>query len=370
MYTFVDHLNGESLTLRPEGTASCVRAVLQHNLLYAGPQRLYYTGPMFRHERPQKGRYRQFHQVGVEALGLSGPGRGRRAHRACARACGSGSGLDGHPPADQHAGQPGVARALPRAVGEVPRAALRRAGRGRQAARCTPIRCACWTARIRRCRRSSRARRACTTTSTRTRSGTSRSCRRSCASLGLDYEIKPRLVRGLDYYNHTVFEWTDRAAGRAGRGVRRRPLRRTDRAARRQACAGLRLRDGRGAAAGADERVPAGLRRRLPAGRVSRVSAARAWMLHAWRRRRRLRDAGLTVVLHCGGGSFKSQMRRADASGARLRRDRGRGRGGRRAGRGQAAARAGRAGERQRGACGADGPRSQTSARSARNRGT
>ena len=53
MYTFVDHLNGESLTLRPEGTASCVRAALQHNLLYAGPQRLYYTGPMFRHERPQ-----------------------------------------------------------------------------------------------------------------------------------------------------------------------------------------------------------------------------------------------------------------------------------------------------------------------------
>jgi histidyl-tRNA synthetase len=73
MYTFVDQLNGESLTLRPEGTASCVRAVLQHNLLYAGPQRLFYSGPMFRHERPQKGRYRQFHQIGVEALGFAGP---------------------------------------------------------------------------------------------------------------------------------------------------------------------------------------------------------------------------------------------------------------------------------------------------------
>mgnify|MGYP003512282083 len=56
MYTFVDHLNNDSLTLRPEGTASCVRAVIEHNLLYAGPQRLYYAGPMFRHERPQKGR--------------------------------------------------------------------------------------------------------------------------------------------------------------------------------------------------------------------------------------------------------------------------------------------------------------------------
>src|SRR6476620_777815 len=73
MYSFTDSLNGDSLTLRPEGTASCVRAALEHNLLYAGPQRLYYSGPMFRHERPQKGRYRQFHQVGVEALGYVGP---------------------------------------------------------------------------------------------------------------------------------------------------------------------------------------------------------------------------------------------------------------------------------------------------------
>jgi histidyl-tRNA synthetase len=73
MYTFVDQMNGESLTLRPEGTASCVRAAIEHNLLYPGPQRLCYMGPMFRHERPQKGRYRQFHQVGVEALGYGGP---------------------------------------------------------------------------------------------------------------------------------------------------------------------------------------------------------------------------------------------------------------------------------------------------------
>ena len=73
MYTFIDHLNNDSLTLRPEGTASCVRAVIEHNLLYGSPQRLYYLGPMFRHERPQKGRYRQFHQVGVEALGYEGP---------------------------------------------------------------------------------------------------------------------------------------------------------------------------------------------------------------------------------------------------------------------------------------------------------
>ncbi len=70
MYTFDDR-NGDSLTLRPEGTASCVRAGNQHGLLYNQEQRLWYMGPMFRHERPQKGRYRQFHQFGVEAFGIA-----------------------------------------------------------------------------------------------------------------------------------------------------------------------------------------------------------------------------------------------------------------------------------------------------------
>lgn len=72
MYTFEDR-NGDSLTLRPEGTACCVRAAMQHGLLHNQVQRLWYTGPMFRHERPQKGRYRQFHQFGVETFGLAGP---------------------------------------------------------------------------------------------------------------------------------------------------------------------------------------------------------------------------------------------------------------------------------------------------------
>ena len=72
MYTFDDR-NGDSITLRPEGTASCVRTVLEHNLLHQKAQKLWYMGPMFRHERPQKGRYRQFHQLGVECLGLAGP---------------------------------------------------------------------------------------------------------------------------------------------------------------------------------------------------------------------------------------------------------------------------------------------------------
>ncbi|MDO8439960.1 MAG: histidine--tRNA ligase [Polaromonas sp.] len=72
MYSFEDRLNGEALTLRPENTAGVVRAVAEHNLLYEGGKRLYYMGPMFRHERPQRGRYRQFHQIGAEALGFAG----------------------------------------------------------------------------------------------------------------------------------------------------------------------------------------------------------------------------------------------------------------------------------------------------------
>ena len=72
MYTFDDR-NGDSLTLRPEGTAGCVRACIQNGLLHNQQHRLWYQGPMFRHERPQKGRYRQFHQMGVEAFGLSAP---------------------------------------------------------------------------------------------------------------------------------------------------------------------------------------------------------------------------------------------------------------------------------------------------------
>jgi histidyl-tRNA synthetase len=73
MYSFTDSLNGDHLTLRPEGTAGAVRAINEHNFLYEGGKRLYYIGPMFRHERPQKGRYRQFHQVGAEVLGFAGP---------------------------------------------------------------------------------------------------------------------------------------------------------------------------------------------------------------------------------------------------------------------------------------------------------
>jgi len=85
MYSFTDELNQESLTLRPEATASAARAAAEHSLLYGGAQRLYYIGPMYRHERPQKGRYRQFHQVGAEALGFAGPDIDAELLLMCAR---------------------------------------------------------------------------------------------------------------------------------------------------------------------------------------------------------------------------------------------------------------------------------------------
>ena len=73
MYSFEDSMNGEKLTLRPENTSAVVRCAIEHSLTYNAPQRLWYFGPMFRHERPQRGRYRQFHQFGCEALGFAGP---------------------------------------------------------------------------------------------------------------------------------------------------------------------------------------------------------------------------------------------------------------------------------------------------------
>jgi histidyl-tRNA synthetase len=87
MYSFEDRLNGEQLTLRPEFTAGVVRATIEHNLVYDGPKRVWSMGPVFRHERPQRGRYRQFHQVNVEALGFAGPETDAE-HIVMSRACG------------------------------------------------------------------------------------------------------------------------------------------------------------------------------------------------------------------------------------------------------------------------------------------
>jgi histidyl-tRNA synthetase len=312
MYTFVDHLNGESLTLRPEGTASCVRAVLQHNLLYGGPQRLYYTGPMFRHERPQKGRYRQFHQIGVEALGYPGPDVDAE-HIGMAARLWKQLGLADIRLQINTLGSPeSRARYRARLVGYLERHFDALDADGKRRLHTNPLRVL---------DSKNPAMQALIEDAPRLYDDLDEDSLKHfeglqaiLRSLGLDYEINPRLVRGLDYYNHTVFEWlTERLGAQAA------------------VCAGGRY-DGLIAQLGGKP-APAcgyamGVERLLAlmseAGAVAPQSAPDVYLafsgagvdISAWQAAEALRDAGLKVVLHCGGGSFKSQMRRADASGA------------------------------------------------------
>ena len=313
MYSFSDSLNGDQLTLRPEGTASCVRAALQHNLLYNAPQRLYYSGAMFRHERPQKGRYRQFHQIGVEALGFSGPDVDAEHILMCARlwrklglrevalqlnTLGDAAArqrhrtklivhfeqqvdlldedakrrlhsnplriLDSKNPAMQE-----LISAAPNLMDDLEDDALKHFDAVQKILRRHEI----------------------------------------------DFEINPRLVRGLDYYNRTVFEWTTTRLGAQG-----------------TICAGGRY-DGLIEQLGGKP-APAcgfamGIERLLALMQEDGMTAPPpqldVYVVHQGERAsdmasivaEQLRDAGKRVILHGGGGSFKSQMKKADASHAR-----------------------------------------------------
>jgi len=311
MYTFDD--NGESLSLRPEGTAPTVRAALEHNLLYDGPKRLWYSGPLFRHERPQKGRYRQYDTFGAEALGFAGPDidiellvmvqrlwqrlgltditlelntigsaderrmfreqlithfqrtpdlldadAQRRLHSNPLRI------LDSKNPAMQE-----MIEAAPKlwdSLGEPSRALFQEIQEGVREA-------------------------------------------------GIPYRINPRLVRGLDYYNATVFEWVTTRLG-----------------AQSAVCSGGRY-DGLFEQLGGKPTPGCGFG--IGASRVLLLlqeggrkvdDAPLAYVVHAGaaagplarRVAETLRDHGHAVVVHAGGGSFKAQMKKADASGARF----------------------------------------------------
>jgi len=312
MYSFEDRLNGENLTLRPEFTAGVVRAAIEHNLTYDAPRRVWSMGPVFRHERPQRGRYRQFHQVNVEAIGFAGPDidaelivmlnrlwqilglsrvrleinclgqageRGahradlitylqqhenvldadakRRLHTNPLRI------LDTKNPALQGvvAGAPQVTAYL----GEASRAHFE----GLQAL---------------------------------------------LQAANIEFTINPRMVRGLDYYNLTVFEWITDALGSQGTicgGGRYDPL--IERM-------GGKATPGIGFGIGI-ERVIDLLK---ASGEIDTSAHCDAYVLHqggatqakAFVIAEQLRDAGLDVVLHAGEASLKSQMKKADASGA------------------------------------------------------
>jgi histidyl-tRNA synthetase len=313
MYTFVDELNGESLALRPEGTASSVRAVIQHNLLYDGAKRLWYAGPMFRHERPQKGRYRQFHQVGVEALGFAGPDADAELIIMCAD--------------------------LWRSLGIAPTLQLNTLGdiesRHRHRARLM----AHFEAHLdvldedARRRLHSNPLRILDSKNPAMQElieaapklmdeleGEAIAHFESLQALlrgnGIDFDINPRLVRGLDYYNRTVFEWVTDQLGAQG-----------------TVCAGGRY-DGLIEQLGGKPAPAAGFAmgiERLLAlteagGRQIAVAVPDVYIVHAgeaasawaWQVAGALRAAGLAALMHCGGGSFKSQMKKADASRARF----------------------------------------------------
>jgi histidyl-tRNA synthetase len=318
MYSFVDHMNGDRLSLRPEATAGVVRAAVEHSLLYDGGKRLFYIGPMFRHERPQRGRYRQFHQVGVEALGYPGPDVDaevilmaralwadlgladvrlelnslgqpdeRRAHRAAlvAHLEANAELLDADAKRRLHSNplrildtknpamQP-LVEAAPKLMDFLGEASLKHLD----------------------------------------------AVRTVLDAVGQPYRLNPRLVRGMDYYNLTVFEWvTDRlgAQGTLCGGGRYDGL--------------IEMIGGKPAPAvgwglgiervldllheAGVEPPPAPVDAYVVLGDAAALPPATA-LAEA------LRAAGLAVLLHAGGkdgpGSFKAQFKRADASGARF----------------------------------------------------
>lgn len=314
MYTFVDELNGESLTLRPEGTASCVRAVVEHNLLYAGPRRLWYCGPMFRHERPQKGRYRQFHQVGVEALGFAGPDIDAEHLVMCARLWRK-LGLDGMALEINSLGD-SEARARYRAR------LVQYLERHQDALDADSLR-RLHTNPLRVLDSKNPAMQSLIEDAPRLADDLDEDALRHFGDLqsrlraaGVPYTINPRLVRGLDYYNGTVYEWTTSRLGAQG-----------------TVCAGGRYDGLIGQIGG--KPAPAcgyamGVERLLAlmkdAGAAPAAMGPVVYLAHqgeaaehyAFEVGERLRDQGIGVLMHCGGGSFKSQMKRADASGARF----------------------------------------------------
>ncbi|MHB1115699.1 histidine--tRNA ligase [Sideroxydans sp.] len=312
MYSFEDSLNGDQLTLRPEGTASCVRAVLQHNLLYNAPQRLWYAGQMFRHERPQKGRYRQFHQIGVEAMGFGGPDIDAEQIIMCARLW-------------KKLGIRDVTLQL-NTLGD---SASRQRHRDKLIAYFEGHKDVLDADALRRLY--SNPLRILDTKNPAMQELVGNAPRlmdeledeaiqhfEAVQAIlkrhEVAFEINPRLVRGLDYYNRTVFEWVTTRLGAQG-----------------TICAGGRF-DGLIEQIGGKP-APAmgfamGVERLLALlqedGMTPPAAPLDVYVVHqgeqaqllAWQAAEQLRDSGVRVLLHCGGGSFKSQMKKADGSGA------------------------------------------------------
>jgi histidyl-tRNA synthetase len=315
MYSFTDSMNGDKLTLRPEATAGIVRAMVEHNALYNGPLRLWTMGPMFRHERPQKGRYRQFNQLDVEALGFAGPDVDAEMIlivRSLWRALGLVEGE--HVRLEINSlGQPDERRAHREALirhFEQNAAVLdEEAGRRLHS---NPLRIL---------DSKNPAMQAVIETAPRLMDFLGEASlahfnavRTILDAAGLAYRINTRLVRGMDYYNLTVFEWVTEQLGSQG-----------------TVCGGGRydgLFEQLGGKAAPAVGFGLGIERLLlllqelavPVPSSAPCAYAIVPSAHAVPRAmvalESLRQAGVTVLMHAGGGSMKSQFKRADASGA------------------------------------------------------
>ncbi|MCU0932110.1 MAG: histidine--tRNA ligase [Serpentinimonas sp.] len=317
MYSFEDRLNGEALTLRPENTAGVVRAAIEHNLLYDGPKRLFYSGPMFRHERPQRGRYRQFHQIGAEALGFSGPDVDAEVILLAADLWAE-LGLKGVELEINSLGQPAERLAHRQALIAYLQAHESQLDEdARRRLHSNPLRIL---------DTKNPAMQELVNGAPRLMDYLGEASlahfnglRALLDAHGVAYRINPRLVRGMDYYNLSVFEFVTTQLGSQG-----------------TVCAGGRY-DGLIAQIGGKpapavgwamgvERILELLKEQnlLPA---APVPDAYAIVLDGdsapkiMQTLRRLRQAGVSVQMHASGpdgyGSIKSQFKKADASGAR-----------------------------------------------------
>ncbi len=314
MYTFEDR-NGDSLTLRPEGTAGCVRAGIENGLIYNQEQRLWYMGPMFRHERPQKGRYRQFHQVGVEVFGLNGPDIDAELIMLSARLWRE-LGIDQHVTLELNSIGSVESRAnyrkvlvefLEQHVDVLDEDCKRRM----------------YTNPLRVLDSKNPDVQAILTDAPQLADYLDDDSKSHFAGLcelldaaGIQYVVNQRLVRGLDYYNKTVFEWVTNSLGAQG-----------------TVCAGGRY-DGLVEQLGGKP-APAvgfamGLERlvlmmetleltdtRRPVD-VYLVTAGEGTLINGMKLAEQVRAAvpGLRLMTHFGGGNFKKQFKRADKVGA------------------------------------------------------
>ena len=316
MYTFWD--NDEQLTLRPEGTAGCVRAAIEHGWIYNNEQRLWYMGPMFRHERPQKGRYRQFHQAGVEVFGIATPEIDAELIILTARLW-KALGIDQHVSLQLNSIGSLEARANYRsalvAFLENHRDLMSEEEKERLVK--NPLRIL---------DTKNQALQDVLDDAPKLLDYLDDESREHFAQLcglldavGIQYEINPKLVRGLDYYNKTVFEWVTSALGAQG-----------------TVCGGGRYdglveqlgghaTSGVGFAMGLERLVllVQEVNKSIPvksAVDIYVVYQGEGTTLAAFQLAEKLRSElpHLSTMLHCSGGNFKKQFKRADKSGATL----------------------------------------------------